>query len=620
MTKRLLITIGVHKPKGMDELPGVDKAVARMAAYAKANETYDDPIIFSDQTDGVTADVIRNRLTDDLLKNRPRIVVHFCGHGAQLNGSEIWYLSDGHEQWFDRVDVMQFRDMVLSYGAKQVCIFSDACQTPASDQASGTPLLPKGDRLRTKFKVDMFRATIQGKPAFATTSDGPLFSSTVLEALEGNPTPHKALDKQYLAAGKCIVSSQSLATYVEDRLPDEAAGVRKSQYAQMAPGLVYDNDDYLVLPADIAAIATPELGGGLPDIEALLAGQDNPHIRYSDRYSDETRHADVRTRLDASLSEWRQDFWSQAIVAAEEALDFGRLIVLAKGDFDENVMRVRLHAPGVSPIEGQPLKAHNYFGGTFFGFDVWKDMTEMHPAGVLQVGDFFAPMQLGVSRYLSMLVSFQVPDSGSSSPRSFGLDALGWHEVGFSDEPLVKVHPMQALKGLMTGALGPESIGLIAAEMRLRKHSDPLYGIVAAYLYDRSGDTDSIRRMCSYYARNDQKVPFDIAMLSRLSFRKTHAGFEIDVPKIEKDAAAKDLGMPDYVWSGMPPVKALSVSGFAPVLRMGWSRMETLLDPIDPLQALASMRNTSANSYFPAFHGNALGHNLVDHMEELYSL
>ncbi|MGO4843048.1 hypothetical protein AB4144_63330, partial [Rhizobiaceae sp. 2RAB30] len=78
-------------PTGMDSLPGVHDVIRRIARYATRSSEYDPPILFLDEEgQRVTAEQIQKDLTADILVDRPRIMVYFCGHGAFLNGQEIW--------------------------------------------------------------------------------------------------------------------------------------------------------------------------------------------------------------------------------------------------------------------------------------------------------------------------------------------------------------------------------------------------------------------------------------------------------------------------------------------------------------------------------------------------
>jgi hypothetical protein len=95
-----------------------------------------------------------------------------------------------------------------------------------------------------------------------------------------------------------------------------------------------------------------------------------------------------------------------------------------------------------------------------------------------------------------------------------GVELLAWG--GRYPPPPSRLTAAEALKGLSGGTLNAEDAAILAADMRYLKHADPMYGIVAAYLYNAIGDVSNIRRMCYYYHKNKQDVPFDIAMLAQL--------------------------------------------------------------------------------------------------------
>ncbi|MEM9342352.1 MAG: hypothetical protein AAGA87_04860 [Pseudomonadota bacterium] len=586
MTDRLFIALGVHAPKGMEVLPGVDTAVTKMADYARANPSYAEPIVFSDRDNPVHAMEISAALTPELLANRPRVVVHFCGHGAQLNGNEIWYLTDGLDQWMDRVNVIQFRDMILSHGASQVCIFSDACQTPASDLADGTPLIRKGNRAKKKSRTDMFRATLKGKPAFAALDGGPLFSGAVLAALGVSPPPKAALSEAHLGFKRFVVSSDSLSDFVQDLLPDEAAGVRKQQYAQMSPTLKFGEDDYVIIdPED----APPEWRDLFPKTEsasiglASLGEPQNGAMRSLGTHSPE----DKDHILEATQSEWRQAFWAESRQVAVAAHAQGsRIVALVPPQ-----ARAVVHTPDGHELPGIKLD------GNYVSFDVAA------PSGVLEVEDVFTPLQLGSRNDLVMALAAHDP--------SDGVNALGWHEV--PGEAVGMMDPMRALKGLTTGTLGPRDVGLVAAEVQLQRHVDPLYGTVTAYLLDQMGDTDAIRRLCAMYARQGQDIPFDIAMLARLSFRKDGGRYLVDLPAVPVDHGGDQAGLPDAMWRETEALPDWPVAGFTPMLLMGWGRIETIFDASSTIDPLPPMRRLAAPVAFPSFHG-AHGRALINAM------
>ena len=67
---------------------------------------------------------------------------------------------------------------------------------------------------------------------------------------------------------------------------------------------------------------------------------------------------------------------------------------------------------------------------------------------------------------------------------------LAWGERYPSPTPMFSAE--EGLKGLSTGTLNAEDTAIWAEAMRDSKHADPMYGIVAAYLYNAIGDVSNI--------------------------------------------------------------------------------------------------------------------------------
>ena len=138
-----------------------------------------------------------------------------------------------------------------------------------------------------------------------------------------------------------------------------------------------------------------------------------------------------------------------------------------------------------------------------------------------------------------------------------------------------KLHSTEALKGLSEETLNSDDIRLFTRTMRLMKHVDPMLGIVAAYLYNRIGDIDNIRRMCYYYDYYNQDVPFDIAMLAGvpLEYNKQQRCFVINVPEVKEiPEAERTENAPEFTWESTPSVN-VNVAGVTPILRVGWQHI-----------------------------------------------
>lgn len=634
MQRRLFIGIGVQKPIGMQDLPGVHDAVRRMGDYARRNGTYDDPILLLDEPPQIVDyDLVRAALEPEILAGRPRIMVYFCGHGAFLNGREIWYLSDGQNQWRQRVDVSAFRDMLASYGPRQICIFSDACQTAVVHSGSGSPILDQARGSSPLPKIDTFRATIEGEAAYATTSDGPLFSHCIARVLATQP-PAEAIDQQYRAGGRYVVSSQSLGDYLEMNLPDYAALVGKEQHPDIVTGLRFDTNDYLELTAEDSAKLAPE--GGFLDKGKVTDLETEPEVpAYKNHGSPKAVAAELKRRrerkldgaLEAMQSEWRQLFWEEALHLADSVRTTAQLIVRIRGDDSGRVRDLIASTALIRPSGeslAQDLGPSSGIGGHYLGFQIDQSFTPDKPLpplpfGILRIGDSTTPLQL--HRDLTCILSFDLIDRDLAAGEDVGVQALGWYDVSRehdSKHDPDRLGPMQALKGLMTGVLGANLVGLVAARLRRVKHADPLYGIVAAYLYDRAGDIDSIRRVCAFYSLHGQAVPFDIALLARVPMDWVPGlGLFIDIPEIAEDPVAREAELPSYVWQSMESVEHVPVAGLAPILSAGWARLATL-SQTDLHQYLARFNPYLAEAPFATLLGDRMGARLIDFYHTVY--
>src|SRR5262249_33098920 len=158
-------------------------------------------------------------------------------------------------------------------------------------------------------------------------------------------------------------------------------------------------------------------------------------------------------------------------------------------------------------------------------------------------------------------------------PAGGGVELLAWGER--DQMPAPRLSATEALKGLSARTLNAEDTAILAEAMRYMKHADPMYGIIAAYLYNAIGDVSNIRRMCYYYKLHDQDVPFDIAMLSQLELKlRPDGGFYVEVPEVEElPASDRRAYAPSFVWEKTPAV-TVNVAGVTPLLRAGWQHIQ----------------------------------------------
>jgi hypothetical protein len=127
---------------------------------------------------------------------------------------------------------------------------------------------------------------------------------------------------------------------------------------------------------------------------------------------------------------------------------------------------------------------------------------------------------------------------------------------------------LEAIADFAAGRIGPERVDELAAGMRYGKHADPALGAICAYLYRAIADFDSIRRMAYFYAKRQQAVPFDIALLGAMKVtRKANGATRLDVPAVK--ARKRRKGQPDFVTAATSAAQA-GIGGRCPWLGLGW--------------------------------------------------
>ena len=141
----------------------------------------------------------------------------------------------------------------------------------------------------------------------------------------------------------------------------------------------------------------------------------------------------------------------------------------------------------------------------------------------------------------------------------------------------------EALAALDSGALRADTADDLAVRLREWKHADPVLGVISAYLYDATGDIDSIRRMASFYVQHGQAIPYDIALLGGLHGGRTEHGFVVEVPEVKEREPRTDAER-DKPWTHcrMDATRGL-VGGLWPWMRQGWIFLDDPGDVGSPL-------------------------------------
>ncbi|MEY4953319.1 MAG: hypothetical protein RL299_1743 [Pseudomonadota bacterium] len=576
MRAPLFIAIGVHKPVNMDPLPGVIESVDGMTAWAQ-QQGYD-TVQFDDRAGPVLADRIKDQLTPlksdgfsrdgALLLDRPRIMVYFCGHGLHAPGDQYWVLTPGPDQPAHRISAVTFQDALATYAPKQVGVISDACNVPKA--VIGTAVAPVDPYTGQARPVqrDTFRSSQEGKPSFAVPAkDGAppycIFTSVLLTALSMPQVD--ALSPVYLKLGEDKVSSDSLATYLEAKVPDAALDVGRLQDPVCNPGFRAFDDVYVEFPSAPPQSIGPDPGPppekGLPQMASVEL--DDPAQKH---------------RFNRSQSEWRRPYIEDLAKRVQAFKDnrcpenpIGHLFVSQDTGGTPLPEPRMIDSQGICSAEESP----------YFAYPTWivKNRKGFFDTGrsstlIVQSGPFSCAVAMHHNLWSTVLFGNRSDIPGGHG----GVELLAWGHGGrpdsMPDRQEAALSAAEALKGLSNGTLQARDIPALARDMRYTKHADPMFGIVPAYLYASIGDLENIYRMCTYYLWHDQDVPFDIALLSGLPLLETNSGgFCIEVPKVDEvpeELRAPD--MPDFIWRNTPATR-VAVAGITPTLRLGWQKL-----------------------------------------------
>jgi hypothetical protein len=610
MAKPLFVVIGVHKAAGMPVLEGVLNSLDDLSSWAK-RQGYE-IVSIEDRATRVTVNRIKEELTPLLdqetgerdlkrLLDRPRIVVYFCGHGLHASGDQYWILSAGPNQPDERISAVGLRDMLAKYGPKQIAVISGACRSAQVVQGLASSVVEANDALAGVVHKDNFFSAQDGEASFAVPANQGIpahcvFSNVLLRALS-EPVDPEALDPLYMETGRRIVSSQSLATYLEKKVPEAALGVGRLQAPECNPGFRPYNNDYVEF-GEVAGVAVSPAEAKARTAERIAA---------------------QNGRINRSLSEWRrpyveklQNYMGPQLSECLRKYNRGPLFLSSNIPYSDFsiVVKGQIQTQTAVPTDlivlpQHAVTRHNWIAAPILGF---VD-TPRSSVAVVRVKDFYTAAPIHRRLWCAVIVDEQPGDT----PEKGGVELIAWGVEAPS--PAQRLSSAEALKGLSSRTLNAEDTAVLAEELRYLKHVDPMYGVVSAYLYNSIGDVANIRRMCFYYQQNNQDVPFDIAMLTQLELKQgSDARFFVNVPKVaETPKAQRREGAPPFVWESTP-LTEVAVAGITPLLRVVWQHIQA--SPYDVHKKCSELAGHLTESPIATLRGHEAGARLVEILRE----
>lgn len=594
--RMVAVAIGVSHAEGLPFLQAALNCASKFFEWASA-QGYEAKLI-TDENSDVTVARLRAELEAVLADTTPihRILIYFAGHGM-IRELEIglWLLSDWKKEGVV-VAYESLRKRLGMFRIDQIAIFSDACRSlPKSvfemgleERAVLAPGFIQGEP-----DIDKFVAAQDGKQAFvvpgsSVTDDVCVFSGVLLEALWG--TKEEAFSK--LAPGS--ITSGSLGMYLKAEVPRVGTRYGLNLKPSVSPTFPEGDNIYLHVAS---------LPGAAPPFEwPEPPGPPSPPL--SQRSSFDLKFSDLLPGVDANAE-------SSASEAASPKRRGNR------ADRMEITRPRKPRAPTLLQRLREQTLPRGFETGSGFAVEGAEIRRLWTPERVLAAPDMNAgwwTVQESDDDRLNepapILIEFT--DDRLAAVAALpgfvtGLvcDRRGVSAVVYrrSDSDAGAQTTEDVIGQLERGALRADAVTDLAAKIRVEKHIDPMLGVFAAYLYDSIGDVGSIRRMAYYYIKNQQPIPYDIALLAQIRCYQQGDRLVAQVPRVAERMPRSDAEQA-YAWTyEETPAHNGVVGGAWPWLRQGWV---FLADPTDSESTLirpglAALSKRLARSRFTTF-------------------
>jgi hypothetical protein len=633
MSKKCL-AIGVSSVTPVDPAPAQDP-FAYLDGAVVAAETIglwalnsgfasSDVIVLTDKGANTVTDESLKKAFDALLPEgttTDHFVLSFTGHGLTgiNDDTTYWMLSDSLTEGYD-IFVEELRRQLYYYGIQHLTIFSDACRAIANTQNLRTLVTRPGVRKRHQPAIDVqvarFNACQDATSAFmvkdvAGGAPGKcIFSGVLAEALWGrvpDAFDGSVIDSASLGRGLKAAAAKRAKTYNVTLVPGGNPCFDKLIYFDQNTPPQPPNPDLAPWPA---AAAVQAVSAGAPtvkmDLESLPPdvfksvltdkavrkdilgvdfGADHPDIDTHRAFPGLPAGAKpivenvalTRRRLRSSqLPKPRKDALSAGMaeqLRTLEALAAGKARKKKADQVRSSLQRVE--------TASQDAKARLVVNAKVKS--IWSSV----PIELLRRGPAQSQFALREVPGAQLIVEFAdglfapvwcYPDLVCTVLRdSDGVAAIVYRNVNGADKGASVA--TDAISRLATGNMTSDEVDRLATALRESKHVNPVFGAIAAYCYDLTGDLNSIRRMAAFYQINRQAAPYDIVFLSIIE----NDGRAANVPAIARDdRRVQDGTLPPWLTQATPAVR-VSIAGRCPWLRQGWDFLSTPEDSELPL-------------------------------------
>jgi hypothetical protein len=581
-------------------------------------------------------------------------VLAFAGHGLTgiNDDTTYWLMSDSLDQGYS-IFVEDLRRQLYAYGIQHLTIFSDACRAIASSRDLRSLLPRPGVRKRHQtplagIEVARFNACQDATSAFMVKVPGAaapgkcIFSGVLAEALWGRvPAAFdgKVIDSSSLGRGLRAAAKERAEQYKLTLVPGGSAFFDR---------VIYFNDATPPLPPDPEltpwppADATEPAGAGVSSVEAEAAPAPNvfksvltdvavrtavlgatfglDHIGFvagavgfpglPDSAKSLVEHvSQLRRRLDSSEITKPH----KKVLSDQMADQLKTLEALAAGEARKQKakrLRVSLRR-AMRPEQDQPRIIIEGSVTQRSVTQIWSDapvvtldlnqdrdrttftlMGDVEALVMIEFADgLFAPVY-----YYPDLICTMLRDEE-------GVAAVSYRHI-YADKRSTEV-AANVISRVVTGDLSVAEIDNLAMKLRYDKHVNPVFGAIAAYCYDVTGDLNSIRRMAAFYGQRGQASPYDIVHMGMIE----NDGAIAHVAEVPEDSRRRAGKPPRWLTERTAP-QNVRIAGRCPWLRQGWDFLtvpeDTGLSRVDGLYSFRGELTASVFTTLKRDGGSAL--------------
>lgn len=584
------MSIGVSRPRGgLEALPGAITAAERMAVWAKA-QGYITLLLHDENLPEITVELLRKEITkviEDVTSQTElkRLVIFFAGHGgSQQVGDQFWLLTNWDTDWNEAIRISSLQRILEYYGPKQVAVIGDACQEYSSrfGDVLGSPILKKNDEEPHRYELDQFLAVGFGKQAYMIKAKDEnkafcLFTEVLLDALEGD-----ASDKYFEKLnGNRVITSQSIASYLDNNVPMEAAKYGLQMDPCPKPGF-YTDRTYLTLLEPSAGLTFPSptvvaastsiksldvnmLGASRDKsvhrtISKLKKNQVPDHVRSAPRIAlEKPKPGKVPSVLNSvELDQDRQNHHQVFMDKVDKAMvrdHFETACGICVNGADVDAVHASFGVP--SRVSGP----YNWFRidlGTTSDSEnlAWSDvlvtLADGHIVSVCAIKNFIAELYILDDTSITLI----------------------HHPLGA--DPGESYMVIDLLARLHSKLLTMQEIIDSAAMLRFNKHRIITVGCIAAQFYDAIRDVDSLRSIAAFYAMHKQPVPLDIILYGGGTISEHSGRLYADIPAVaEREARTSEEASRRFTYMETPAFKGHPIAGRIPWMRQAWGAVET---------------------------------------------